>query len=127
MPDDVPDFSAALGAAIEKEIAGRYRKDVAAAVGVPPSTVTRWIQGEVRPSLEQLRLIERYCDLAAGRLLYAAGYLTPAVTVSDAIKTDPKLNETGRFFVAQAYESALALARAGDEAAEASNHREHLS
>ncbi len=104
-----PELSRRLGAAIKQALGQRQQKEVAAAIGVDGGRLSRWISGEVRPSLEQIRALEQACDVGDGALLYAAGYLAPPKTVLEATAVDLELSEAGRHFVVGAYGVARSL------------------
>ena len=51
------------------------RTDLAASVGVAPSTLTRWFNGTHPIPLDCIPKIERFFGLPRGRLLLDAGYV----------------------------------------------------
>lgn len=57
---------------------GASRKEIATAVGVSPSIVSRWLSGEIHPSAENVVLFARAFHMRPVEALMAAGYLRPA-------------------------------------------------
>jgi transcriptional regulator with XRE-family HTH domain len=99
-------------------ISNRYggkQSALADAVGVSPSTVTRWLDGAT-PAIPQLRAISEETGFGMAELLTAAGALdgaaaaTPSVSpdvvadVAEAIRRDTELIEEARAHLLNQYE-----------------------
>lgn len=75
-------------------------------VNVDQSTISKWSRGMQRVPLEVLPPTEDACGVPLGTILRGAGYVADAAAVSvpEAIATDPALDERGRVVVMETYE-----------------------
>lgn len=85
--------------------------ELADAVGVDQPTVSKWVKGSRRPSLEELSRIERACRVPLGFVLRAAGFVADTLTVPDAIEADPMLPEPDKQLLLLIYNQRVAVAR----------------
>jgi transcriptional regulator with XRE-family HTH domain len=114
----------------------RSNSDLARESGVPDSVLSRWRNAGTKPSLAQLRRLQKSLQASLLELLVAAGHLTPdeakltAVSrperlprdVRDAIELEPELTDDLKHLLLNQYDAMLALARA--RAAEAASRRQ---
>lgn len=77
--------------------------DMARRLGIGQATMSRYVSGEVEPSLDVIWALEQHLQLAPGDLLRAAGYVEDRMGVVRAITTDPALDERGRQALIAAY------------------------
>ena len=97
-----------LGEAISAAIAGATtQRAVAQHIGVHDSTVTRWINGAIEPTLQDLAAIEEVAGRPRGFIIRAAGYVDDVTTVVEAIEMDPGLTISARDALLNAYRGAL--------------------
>lgn len=69
------EWAASFGAAITEVLGKRTAKWLAEGIGVSPSTVSRILNGNQTPTLEQLAGIARRLGVSRRSLLQSAGYL----------------------------------------------------
>lgn len=99
-----PDLTAAFAEAVRQlERLGVQRKDLAARLGVEPSTVSRYVTGKLSVPLELLPAIDVMCGKRKGYVLRLAGFVDDEMSTEEAISSDPALTETGRATVASYY------------------------
>lgn len=97
-----------LGDAIAAAISGvTTQRAVAQAIGVNDSTVTRWIQGVIEPTLDDIAAVERLTNRPRGWILHAAGYVANVTSVLEAIEMDSRLDGPSRRALADAYRGAV--------------------
>jgi len=79
------------------EFAGLRQTDVADALGVDPATISKWSRGLQRIDLDYFPEIDKLCGQPRGWLLKQAGYVEDAeLSVEQAIRSDPRLDDQGR-------------------------------
>ncbi|MCU1497040.1 MAG: hypothetical protein JWM47_993 [Acidimicrobiales bacterium] len=100
----------AMGAAIRSARGEQTQAEIGARLGdVPQTTISRWEQGLVELSYEQVMDLERALGVSAGTLGRAAGYLRPGTRLSSidimlAIREDEALVPDIREIAASTYD-----------------------
>lgn len=98
-----------LSDGIRAALQGHRQEDIAAALGVRQSTISRWANGHANPSPEQLAAFEDATSRPRGFVLRYVGYLSePAVTVEDAAASDPLLDGADRRVLLAVYRELVA-------------------
>jgi transcriptional regulator with XRE-family HTH domain len=88
---------------------GLSQRAVARAVGRTPSAVWQWEEGRGAPDPQTVAKLERLLQVEPNSLARLLGYVPPselnsgAVTVLDAVNTDPRLDEDGRELLTGVY------------------------
>lgn len=104
---DAQDFAAYLDRAIKA--VDMSAADLARAMGVSDSVISKWLRGTV-PTIENLRLLAPVLRVPPMELFVVAGHVTleeaglskapappgPPATTEDAIRADPRLTERGK-------------------------------
>lgn len=84
--------------------AGLRQVDIADALGVNQSSVSRWANGLEPIEIEYFPKIDELCGQPLGYLLDLAGYVSrDPLTVEEAIARDPNLTPDNRAFVLRVY------------------------
>jgi transcriptional regulator with XRE-family HTH domain len=101
-PDLARGFTAALD---ELEQRGITRKDVAAALGVEPNTISRYANGVREVPVSSLPKIDALCGRRRGYVLRLAGYVDDdEIDVLEAVARDDSLTPEMRRSIALNYE-----------------------
>lgn len=96
-----------LHEAIARAMAGRVnQRQLAERLGYSQPSVSQWLTGSSLPKVTDIPRIEDACERPRGFILQAAGYCSPATTVSEALAHDVQLSDLSRAIVLAAYESA---------------------
>ena len=95
----------AVGWAVREDLAGRTEKWLANELAVDPSTLSRWLNGQVDITLNDLIRIEQALGVGRGRLLRRAGLVDELDCVRDAIETDRDLSRGHRRILLRIYDS----------------------
>lgn len=97
---------------------GHNQEALAKAVGVDQTTISRWMRGETRPTLERLATLEEAAGRPRGFVLRAAGFIDDAVSARDALDLDEVLTPENRPVLLAAYDAAVILHRVQSSAAD---------
>ena len=89
-----------LPQAVRRCYEGRLRQeDVAQALGVHQSKVSKWATGTMRPSVEEISAMEDACGRSRGFILALAGLVTTA-GVSEGLQELTQLTRDGHYALA---------------------------
>lgn len=86
----------ALGAAIRTARGRTTQQQLATLIGTDQTRVSKWESDTHRPSLEEIRAIERALDRPPGFIFVQAGLISVPMTLEEQIKVDPRLNDADR-------------------------------
>lgn len=97
-----------IGQAIERAYkrAGITQDELGRRIGRTQGTISEWKMGRGTPSFDDVRAIDKACELPVGFVLHAAGYVANVRTVPEAIAMDPALSSEARDFLLALYERA---------------------
>lgn len=110
---DPPATALPLGAAIAAAIGGVITQTaLAEIVGVTQPTISRWVNGSILPTLDDLTAIEQASGRPRGWILHAAGYIEDVLTVPEAIDMDAALTDSARRAMHGAYLAAIQASEA---------------
>ena len=100
-------FVGALAAALrEADVNGR---GMAEALGLSPSSVSKWLRGKTTPAPEALARLEKLVGQEPGSLSRTLGYVpaeaprTSQAKVADAVRSDPRLGPRERAVLLAVY------------------------
>jgi|1186.fasta_scaffold856051_2 transcriptional regulator with XRE-family HTH domain len=94
--------------AIRAACAGIDQRDIAKAVGVEQSTISRWMRGATQPSFEKLKRLEDAAGRPRGFVLRLAGFIDEAdgADARYAIHQDQALSVEAKSMLVAAYDAA---------------------
>lgn len=105
----------ALGQMIKKARGLLSQEDLGKKLGgLPQTTLSRWEQGKVELTVEQIRDIERACNARPGTLLMGAGYVEAGFTsdyAEEVLRADPAIHPAVRDDVIAMYEGFVRLSK----------------
>lgn len=96
-----------IGEAIRHAYGTSTQADLAAALGVTQGAVSKWVRGDLSPSLEQLAAIEVATGRPRGFILRCAGFVEDVTTVESALLNDPAISDDSRDLLMIAYRGAV--------------------
>lgn len=80
------------------------QEDIAEALGVRQSMVSKWMTGSVVPDVYTINAIERACERPLGWVLIKAGLVELPQSTRAAIAVDPLLDDHARRVILAAYD-----------------------
>lgn len=83
------------------------QEELADRIGTDQPTVSKWERNLIRPSLENIRLIEAATKRPRGFVFIAAGLVDLAQDVRHAIELDTALTDDGRRSVLAVYDAMI--------------------
>jgi transcriptional regulator with XRE-family HTH domain len=97
------DRNISLGDAIRKACDGHPQRQLAAALGVTQSTISKWWRGEVEPVPSQIDALEIACGRPHGFVFRLAGWFGEISSVEQCLAYDATISDEGKEVILAAY------------------------